>query len=158
MNFWFGFLLLLMAKIAFYKYIKVLLMLYKQHHHHHRHHHHLCPVSWVCRIHQLLLCREVRLPPLLSVLWPSWQGLQNTPTVSLHRGKTPPHKECPVYDTKQSDSKVPVILELWGMQNTPSLPLLPGLLWPKVVAPDKGPIYGLSRTKLCFFYYTDFCI
>ena len=30
---------------------------------------------------------------------------------------------------------------------TPSLPLLPGLLWPGVVAPDMGPIYGLNRTK-----------
>ena len=28
------------------------------------------------------------------------------------------------------------MLELWGMQSTPSLPSLPGLLWPRVVAPD----------------------
>ena len=27
------------------------------------------------------------------------------------------------YDTKQSDGKVSLILELWGMQSTPSLPL-----------------------------------
>ena len=27
------------------------------------------------------------------------------------------------------------MLELWGMQSTPSLPLLPGPLWPEVVAP-----------------------
>ena len=26
------------------------------------------------------------------------------------------------------------------------------------VVPDKGPIYGLNRTKPCFFHYTDFCI
>ena len=56
--------------------------------------------------------------------------------------------ECPGYDTKQPDGKVPVMLELWGMQSTPSLPLLPGPLWPRMVAPDKGPIYGLNRTKL----------
>ena len=37
------------------------------------------------------------------------------------------------------------MLELWGMRSTPSLPLLPGPLWPGVVAPDKGPIYGLNR-------------
>ena len=55
-----------------------------------------------------------------------------------------PH-ECPGYDTKQSDSEVPAMLELWGMQSTPLLPLLPGPLWPGVVAPDKGPIYGLNR-------------
>ena len=47
------------------------------------------------RIHQLQLCREVR-----------------------------PHShiECPAYDTEQSDSKVPVMLELWGMWSTPLLP------------------------------------
>ena len=40
------------------------------------------------------------------------------------------------YDTKQSDGEVPVMLELWGMQSTPSLPLLPGPLWSKGVVPD----------------------
>ena len=40
------------------------------------------------------------------------------------------------------------MLALWGMWNTPSLPSLPGSLWPGVIAPDKGPIYGLNRTKL----------
>ena len=89
-----------------------------------------CPVSWGCRIHRLLLCRGVRPPP----------------------------NECPGYDTKQSDGEVPAVLELWGMRSTPSLPSLPGSLWPGVVAPDKGPIYGLNRTKPCFFHYTDFCI
>ena len=45
--------------------------------------------------------------------------------------------ECPKYDTKQSDGEVPVMLELWGMQSTPSLPSLPGPLCPGVVAPDR---------------------
>ena len=89
-----------------------------------------CPVGWGCRIHRLLLCRGVRPPP----------------------------NECPGYDTKQSDGEVPAMLELWGMRSTPSLPSLPGPLWPGVLAPDKGPIYGLNRTKPCFFHYTDFCI
>ena len=89
-----------------------------------------CPVGWGCRIHWLHLCRGVRPPP------------------NVHPG----------YDTKQSDTEVPVMLELWGMQSTPLLPSLPGPLWPGVVAPDKGPIYGLNRTKLCFFHNTDFCI
>ena len=44
--------------------------------------------------------------------------------------------ECPDYDTKQSVSEVPVILELWEMWSTLSLPLLPGQLWPGMVAPD----------------------
>ena len=29
------------------------------------------------------------------------------------------------------------MLELWGMWSTPSLPSLPGPLWPGVVAPDR---------------------
>ena len=77
------------------------------------------PVGWGCRIHRLLLCRGVR----------------------------PPTNECPGYDTKQSDGEVPAILELWGMQSIPLLRSLPGPLWPGVAAPDKGPIYGLNRTK-----------
>ena len=40
-------------------------------------------------------------------------------------------------DIKQSDGEVPVMLELWGMQNTYSLPSLPGPLWPGEVAPDR---------------------
>ena len=80
------------------------------------------PVSWGCRIHQLLLCRGVR--------------------TTLN--------ECPEYDTKQSDGEVPVRLEFWGMRSTLLLPSLPGPFWPGVVAPDKGPIYELNRTKLWF--------
>ena len=52
------------------------------------------------------------------------------------------------YDTKQSDGEAPVMLELWGMQSVPSLPSLPGPLWPRLVVPDKGPIYGLNRIKM----------
>ena len=36
------------------------------------------------------------------------------------------------------------MLELWGMRSTPLLLLHPGPLWLGVVAPDKGPIYGLD--------------
>ena len=68
-----------------------------------------CPVGWGCRICQLHLCRGLRPHP----------------------------NECPGYDTKQSDGEVPVMLELWGMQSTPLLPLLPGPLRPGMVAPDR---------------------
>ena len=47
------------------------------------------------------------------------------------------------------------MLELLRMWNTPLLPLLPGPLWPGVVAPDKGPFYGsieLFKMELFFFY------
>ena len=76
----------------------------------------ICPVGWGCRIHPLHLCRGVR----------------------------PPHptNKCPGYDAKQSDGEVPAVLELWGMWSTPSLPLLPGPLWPGVVAPDRALSMG----------------
>ena len=73
----------------------------------------------------------------------------------MQRGKTPPPNECPGYDTKQSDGEVPEMLEFCGMQSTPLLPSLSVPLWPGVVAPDKGPIYGLNRTKP-WFEFTGF--
>ena len=45
--------------------------------------------------------------------------------------------ECLGYDTKHSDGEAPVMLKLWGMQNTPLLSLLLGPPWPRVVAPDR---------------------
>ena len=50
--------------------------------------------------------------------------------------------EYPGYDTKQYDGEVPVMLELWGMQSTPLLPLLPGPLWPGMVVPDRAQSMG----------------
>ena len=38
------------------------------------------------------------------------------------------------------------MLELWGMWNTPLLTLLPGLLWPGVVAPDR--VQSLGQIEL----------
>ena len=65
------------------------------------------------------------------------------------------------YDTKQSDSEVPVMLELWGMRRTPSLPLLPALLWPGMVAPDRALSIGYIEliayiAKLNFFKWNCF--
>ena len=57
-------------------------------------------------------------------------------------GYDPTPNECPEYVTKQSDGKVPAVLQLWGMRNTPSLPSLPGPLWPGVVAPDRALSMG----------------
>ena len=65
------------------------------------------------------------------------------------------YTECPRYDTKQSDGKVPIILVLLS---TPSLPSLSSSHWPGVVAPDKGPIYGLNRIKPWFREFTVFGI
>ena len=68
------------------------------------------PVGWGCRIHRLHPCRGIR---------------------------TPHPDECPGYDTKQSDSEAAVMLELWRIRSTPSLPLLPYPIWPEVAEPDR---------------------
>ena len=86
-------------------------------------------VGWGCRTYRLHLCRKVKTP----------------------------FNECPVYDTKQSDGEIVVMLELWGMRSTPSMPFLPGTLWPGVVVPTKGPIHGLNRIKP-WFEFTVFSI
>ena len=64
-----------------------------------------------------------------------------------------PFNVCPGYDTKPSDGKVPVIRELWVLQSTPSLPSLPGQLWPVVVAPDSVLFMGQieHNCKLRFY-------
>ena len=38
------------------------------------------------------------------------------------------------------------MLEVWGMQSTSSLPLLPGPLWPGEVAPDR--VLSMGQTEL----------
>ena len=68
------------------------------------------PLSWGYRIHKVHLCSGVR--PL-------------------------PHNKCPDYDIKQSDSGAPAMLELWRVWSTPSLPLFPGSLWPRMAATDR---------------------
>ena len=79
-------------------------------------------------------------------------------TASLQRVKTPLLNKCPGYDTKQSDSEIPVMLELWGMWSTPSLPSIPEPLWPRVVASDRVlsvktwsylPWYSLEKRVFC---------
>ena len=68
-----------------------------------------CSVGWNGRIHWFHLCRGAR----------------------------PPSNECSGYNTKHSDGEVLVNLELWGMRSTPSLPSLPGPIWPGWVASDR---------------------
>ena len=76
-----------------------------------------------------------------------------TPKNKIHKNTIYIHvknNKCPGYDTKQSDGEVLVMLKLWRMRSTPFLPLLPGPLWPRVVAPDKGLIDELNRTEPWF--------
>ena len=49
---------------------------------------------------------------------------------TLAEGVRPLPNKCPGYDIEQSNGEVPVMLELWRMQCSPSLPLLPGPPWP----------------------------
>ena len=65
-------------------------------------------MGWGCNIHRLLHFRGVR-----------------------------PLNEGPGYDTIQSDGEAPVILALWEMRSTPSLPSFLGPLWLGVVAPTR---------------------
>ena len=59
---------------------------------------------------------------------------------------------------KQSDGEVPVIVRLCGIRNTPSLLSLLGPVWPRVLTPDKDPIYGSNRTKPQFLELIIFSI
>ena len=52
---------------------------------------------------------------------------------------------CVLFDIKQSDSKA-VVLDLYGMWSTSSLPLLPGPFWPGVVAPER--ILSMDQMEL----------
>ena len=70
---------------------------------------------WGGRIHRLHLCIGVRHPRRV---------------------------EYPIYETKKSDGEVQVMIGLWGMRSTPSLPLLPGPLWPGMVAFDRALSMG----------------
>ena len=55
-----------------------------------------------------------------------------------------------VLDMIQSDGEVPVMLELWGIQSPPLLPLLLGPLWIGVVAPDR--VLSMGQIELnCVF-------
>ena len=57
-----------------------------------------------------------------------------------------PSKECPGYDTKQSNGEAPVMLEFWGMKSTSSLPSHPGPTWPGVLAPNR--VLSMGQTEL----------
>ena len=86
------------------------------------------------RIHWLHLCRGVSLP--LTRLAQSAGAAEYSDCISVE-GEDTLLQRLPGSDTKQSDGEAPVMLERWGMQSTPSLPLIPGSLWPGVVTPDR---------------------
>ena len=71
------------------------------------------------------------------------RAIEYTDYISAEGLDHPLLNECLRYNIKQFDGEVPV-LEIWGIWSTPSLPLLPGLLCPRVVAPDR-----VLSNKLC---------
>ena len=74
-----------------------------------------------------------------QILMPSrLGGGGRIPRLHLFRGVRPlSPMSVLVYDTKQSGGELPVMQELWRMRSLPSFPLLPGPLWPGMVAPDR---------------------
>ena len=74
----------------------------------------------------------------------SAEAVEYTNCISAE-GKDSPN-ECPGYSIKQSNREAPEVMELWGMWSTPLLPLLPGPLWPRVVAPDRA--LSMSQKEL----------
>ena len=75
-----------------------------------------------------------------GILVQSAEAVEYTDFTSAEEYPLP--NECPVYDTKQCDSEVPEMLELWEKRSTPLLPLLLGPLWPGVVATDRALSMG----------------
>ena len=63
----------------------------------------------------------------------------------MQRGKT---NECPGYDTKPYDGEASV-LEPWRILSTPSLWLLPGPLWSRVVVAVRLPSMGQVELLNC---------
>ena len=60
---------------------------------------------------------------------------------------TPPHTQTEAHGVlgmmlNSSSCGEVSVLEAWGMGSTPSLTLLPGPLWPGVVAPVRAPSMG----------------
>ena len=88
-----------------------------------------CPVGWGCRIHRLLLCRGIRHPPSTSVLDMTLNNLMVR------------FQQCWSF----GECGVPLHCHRSQVH-----------FGPRVVAPDKGSIYGLNRTKPYFFHYTVF--
>ena len=54
--------------------------------------------------------------------------------------------ECPEYYTKQYDGNVSLMQKVWRILSTALLPSLPGLIWPRVVTPDR--VLPMSQIEL----------
>ena len=84
--------------------------------------------------------------PFIAFAQSAW-AVEYTDCKSTERWD-PSHNECPRYDTKQSDGKVPVMLELWGMRSTPFIAIAPRFTQARSGSTWQGPNYGSNRTIL----------
>ena len=93
----------------------------------------------------IFLSNKTSFPPKLFIskeinctsIWHSPRLPSKIHQLPLSRGIRTPYQLVSWYDTKKSDGEVPVMLRLWGMRSTRSLPSLPGSIWPGVVVPDR---------------------
>ena len=85
----------------------------------------------------------------IIILWPalvqSAVAIENTVFISAEWKVLPPPSECPGYDTRPSDGEASN-LEHWGMWSNPSIPLLSGSFWCRVVVPDR--VLSMAQIKL----------
>ena len=89
-----------------------------------------------------LTCTEIKVE-IKTEIWAQSAGAEEYTVYIFAKGyDPPPATEYPRYDTKQSD----VLLELWGIWSTPSLPSLPVTLWPGDIAPDM--VLSICRIEL----------
>ena len=70
-----------------------------------------------------------------TILAQSAGAAEHTDCISEEEKDSP--NKCPRYDTKKSDGKASLIVNLWGIRSTTLLPILFGSLWPRVKAPDR---------------------
>ena len=80
-------------------------------------------------------------------------NLKYTDCISAEEQDSP--NVCPRYDSKQSDSEGSIMLELWGMRSTSSLPSLLGPLWPRVAASDWVLFMDQIELKFVYFCQTE---
>ena len=79
-------------------------------------------------------CSNANIDPWwMTKYLPYHQATLALSAASLQRGKIPP----PTSVLDMTLNNLMVKFQLWGMRSTPLLQLLPGSLWPGVVAPDR---------------------
>ena len=84
----------------------------------------------------MYLCISLLISIYLSIyLAQAARAAEYTESISAERQDSA--NKDPVSDAKQSDGEASVILELWGMQSTPSLPWFPGSFSLGVIISEK---------------------